>query len=80
MLAARFLVYGALLITASRDPARHRLLILGMVGIQLIDLAAGAYYTATGVVGLKLSAFPMFNAALIALLFWIWRPLQAERS
>lgn len=74
MLAARFMVYGALLIFAARDPARHRMLILGMIGIQLIDLAAGVYFTLRAVVALSLSAFPMFNAALIALLLWIWRP------
>lgn len=76
MLAARFLVYGGLLLAASRNPAANRMLILGMVWIQLIDFSVGAYFTAAGVVGLKLSAFPLFNAALIAVLLWIWRPLR----
>jgi len=80
MLAARFLVYGALLIAAARDPAGNRSLILGMVWIQLIDLSAGAYFTARGAVGLSLSAFPMFNAALIALLFWAWRPATPRKA
>ena len=79
MLAARFLVYGGLLLAAARDPAGHRLLILGMVWIQAIDFSVGCYFTATGIVGLRLSAFPLFNAALIASLLWIWRPARAAR-
>ncbi|HQT25831.1 MAG TPA: hypothetical protein PLK99_04440, partial [Burkholderiales bacterium] len=43
MLAARFLVYGGLLVAASRDPAAHRMLILGMVWIQAIDFSVGIY-------------------------------------
>lgn len=74
MLSARFLVYGALLLAASRDPARHGLLIMGMVGIQLIDLAVGVSYTIGGAVPIGVSAFPMFNAIWIAALLWLWRP------
>lgn len=80
MLAARFLVYGGLLLAASRDPAGHRLLILGMVWIQAIDFAAGCYFTAAGIVSPRLSAFPMFNAVLIASLFWMWRPMRAAQG
>lgn len=79
MLSSRFLVYGVLLLVAARNPVAHRLLLQGMVGIQLLDLTAGIYFTASGVVGLQLSGFPMFNAALIALLLWLWLP-RAERS
>lgn len=80
MLAARFLVYGILLVIASREPARYGLLVTGMVGIQVVDLAVGVYHTASGTVPLSLSAFPMFNAALIALLLWWWRPLPARSA
>lgn len=78
MLSARFLVYGVLLMIGSRDPERHRPLILGMVAIQLIDFSVGGYYTAEGVVPLSLSAFPMFNAAVIALWLWLWRPAPRQ--
>lgn len=74
MLSARFIVYGVLLLIASRDPARHKLLITGMVGIQLIDLAVGLFYTVGGAVPLGVSAFPMFNALWISILLWAWRP------
>ncbi len=77
MLSSRFLVYGALLLLAARSPAEHRLLLLGMVWIQLIDLAAGLYFTLGGVVNLALSGFPMFNATVIALLLWLWMPRPA---
>lgn len=74
MLASRFLVYGALLLVIARDPAANRLLISGMVFIQIIDLAVEMFYTVQGTVGLALSAFPMFNATIIALLLWLWKP------
>ncbi len=80
MLAARFLVYGALLLFAARDPARHRPLLVGMIGIQIIDLAAGLYYTLSGTVSLSLSGFPMFNAALFALLLWRWNASDARAA
>lgn len=80
MLSSRFLVYGALMILAARDPENHRLLITGMVIMQLIDLAVGMYYTLDGVVALSLSAFPMFNAVWIAALLWWWRPAKAPAA
>ncbi len=76
MLSARFLVYGALLLAAARSPAESRLLIVGMIWIQAIDLAVGAYYTLSGTVGLSLSAFPMFNATAILALLWLWLPAR----
>lgn len=76
MLSARFLVYGALLLAAARSPAENRLLIVGMIWIQAIDLAVGAYFTLRGTVGLSLSAFPMFNATAIAVLLWLWLPAR----
>jgi len=74
MLAARFLVFGVVFIYIARDPLQHRLWITAMIFIQLIDLAVGAYYTATSVVALSDSLFPMFNATWIAGLLYLWRP------
>jgi hypothetical protein len=74
MLAARFLVFGVAFIYIARDPIQHRLWITAMVFIQLVDLAVGVFYTATGVVGLADSLFPMFNATWIAALLYLWRP------
>ncbi len=80
MLASRFLVYGALLLIAARSPARHRLLMLGMIWIQAIDLAVGLHYTLQGTVALALSAFPMFNAVVIALLLALWLPARSAEG
>lgn len=79
MLASRFLVFGVVFIYIARDPAKHALWITAMIFIQLIDLAVGVYYTATGVVELKDSAFAMFNAIWIAGLLYLWRP-RAESN
>jgi hypothetical protein len=77
MLAARFIAYGAALIYIAASPLQYRLWIYCMVLIQAIDLAAGLFYTARGIVPLSLSGFPMFNALwIIALLLW-WRPRKA---
>jgi len=77
MLASRFLVYGAGLWLISADPVQHLLWIRLMAFIQLIDLAVGIFYTATHVVPLSLSAFPMFNAIWIGLLFALWKPASS---
>lgn len=76
MLAGRFIVYGAGMIVIASDPVKHRFWAMGMVAIQAIDLAAGLYYTAAGIVPLEKSAFPMFDAALfmVALLVLLRRP------
>lgn len=74
MLGARFLVFGVVFIYIARDPIQHRLWIIAMILIQLIDLAVGVFYTATGAVALSDSLFPMFNAAWIAGLLYLWRP------
>jgi hypothetical protein len=81
MLAARFIAYGAALVYISGAPAQHRLWINFMILIQLIDLLAGIFYTASGVVSLALSGFPMFNAMWIIVLLFLWRPreVQSER-
>lgn len=78
MLAARFIAYGIglLMLAASSQPSRFWL--QNMVLIQVLDLLAGVWYTANGVVPLQLSAFPMFNAALFACLLWRWQPPRAE--
>ncbi len=74
MLSSRFLVYGVLLLVAAKNPGQNRLMITGMMWIQLVDLAVGVFYTLQSTVALSLSAFPMFNATVIALLLWLWRP------
>ncbi len=66
MLAARFLVYGAALLWAARQPQAHRPWIWGMVAIQLVDLVVGVSHTLAGSVPLSLSGFPMFNALWIS--------------
>ena len=77
MLAARFLAYGIGMFVIARNPIEHRFWIKNMVFIQMIDLAVGIFYTANGTISLSLSGFPMFNAMLIAVLLWVWRPKQA---
>lgn len=80
MLAARFLAYGLGLFVMARAPREHRFWILNMVLIQLVDLGVGLVYTLAGVVPLGVSAFPMFNAALIAALLWLWRPAAPDHE
>lgn len=77
MLAARFLAYGVGLFFIAHAPEKHRFWINNMIFIQAVDLAVGIFYTATGSVGLALSAFPMFNATLFIILLWLWRPKVA---
>ena len=78
MLSSRFMVYGTLLLLVSRSPEDNRMLILGMIWIQVIDLVVGMFYTMQGTVGIALSGFPMFNAAVIALLLWLWMPAHKQ--
>jgi hypothetical protein len=78
MLAARFIAYGLGFYIISPQPAQYRIWINLMVLIQCIDLGAGVFYTATGVVGLSLSGFPMFNAAWIIILLLLWRPKTVQ--
>jgi hypothetical protein len=77
MLASRFLVYGAGLWIISADPVKHLLWIRLMSFIQLVDLSVGIFYTVTHVVPLSLSAFPMFNAIWIGLLFAMWKTVPS---
>lgn len=79
MLAARFIAYGVGMFWAARDPQANIFWISNMILIQVIDLAAGIFYTANGTVSLEVSAFPMFNATVIAILLWFWRPKTAAR-
>ncbi|MFZ3087514.1 MAG: hypothetical protein WA123_05565 [Methylotenera sp.] len=74
MLSSRFLAYGIGLWIISAQPEKHILWIRLMAFIQLIDLSVGVFYTATGVVPMSLSAFPMFNAIWIGLLLVFWKP------
>ena len=77
MLSSRFLAYGIGLWIIGANPTKHILWIRLMAFIQLIDLAVGAFYTATGVVPMSLSAFPLFNAIWIGLLFAFWKPTSS---
>ncbi|GJM42541.1 MAG: hypothetical protein DHS20C20_28230 [Ardenticatenaceae bacterium] len=77
MLAARFLAYGVGMFFIARAPEKHLFWINNMIFIQAVDLAVGIFYTATGVVGLALSGFPMFNAAVFIILLTLWRPKAA---
>ncbi len=74
MLAARFIVYGGAFIAIAKSPFENRLWISNMIFIQLIDFGVGVFYTATGVMPLSLSGFPMFNAIWISILLFVWRP------
>lgn len=74
MLAARFLAYGVGMFVIARAPEKHRFWIANMIMIQIIDLAVGIFYTLAGTISITLSGFPMFNALLIAVLLWLWRP------
>ena len=74
MLAARFLAYGIGMLFIARDPEKHVFWINNMILIQAVDLAVGIFYTATGVVALAHSGFPMFNATLFIILLTLWRP------
>jgi hypothetical protein len=68
MLASRFIAFGLAFLYIATNPVQHKLWMLVMVIIQIIDLLAGIFYTATGVVSLELSAFAMFNATWISIL------------
>jgi len=72
MLAARFIAYGIAFIYISKDAMAHKLWINFMILIQAIDLGAGIFYTATGVVTLELSGFAMFNATWIMILLYLF--------
>lgn len=72
MLASRFLVIGVAFIIISNNIEKHRFWIRAMALIQVLDLAFGIYYTSIGVVGLKQSGIPMFDAIwIIAACVWI---------
>jgi len=78
MLAARFLAYGLGMFVIANDPEKNLFWINNMILIQAIDLAVGIFYTVSGVVGLSLSGFPMFNATLFIILLWLWRPKSSS--
>lgn len=79
MLAARFIAFGLGMFWCARAPEENIFWINNMILIQIIDLAAGVYYTATGIVAISSSAFPMFNATLFIILLTMWRP-KAETT
>ncbi len=73
MLAGRFIVYGVGMFVIANDPDKNRFWLLGMIAIQAFDLAGGLFYTATGIVALEHSAFPMFNATWIMVGLYLLR-------
>jgi len=79
MLASRFIAYGIALIVIAKEPLKYVMWIWFMVLIQLIDLGGGIYYTLTGVVDIKDSAFPMFNASWITILLVLWMPRRNKQ-
>jgi len=80
MLAARFLAYGVGMFFVAHEPEKQRFWINNMLLIQAVDLAVGVFYTATGIVGLSHSVFPMFNATLFIILLTLWRPKTAAEA
>ena len=80
MLAARFIAYGIAFFLIAPKPGEYRLWINMMILIQFIDLSAGVFYTATGIVSVSLSLFPMFNAGWIILLLMLWHPKRQEMN
>lgn len=80
MLAARFLAYGVGMFYIARLTEKQVFWINNMILIQAIDLVVGIFYTATGVITLSHSGFPMFNATLFIILLLLWRPQTAARA
>jgi len=76
MLASRFIAYGIAFIYISSDPLKHKLWVTIMILIQAIDLGAGVFYTAMGIVPISLSGFPIFNAIWMMALLYFWQPKQ----
>ena len=74
MLAARFLAYGLGMFFIAGAPEKRLFWLNNMILIQALDLIVGLFYTATGVLSLSLSGFPMFNATLFIILLALWRP------
>jgi len=79
MLASRFIAYGLAFLYISSEPMKHKLWIQFMILIQVIDLAVGIFYTATGAVTLELSGFAMFNATWIMLLLYLFSKENIEK-
>ena len=78
MLSARFIAYGIGMFVVATNPVQNRFWLNNMILIQLIDLGVGLFYTVDGTLALSTSAFPMFNAILIAGLLFLWRPKTIE--
>jgi len=74
MLAARFLAYGVGMFFIANAPEKQLFWINNMILVQGLDLVVGIFYTATGIVNLSHSGFPMFNATLFIILLMLWRP------
>ena len=73
MLAARFFVYGVGMFYIARQPLKNMFWLEGMVAIQAIDLAAGLFYTGTGIVDIAHSGIAMFNATFFIVIMLAYR-------
>jgi len=80
MLAARFIAYGVGMFVIAREPEKNIFWIKNMMFIQIIDLAVGLLYTVNGTLTLSVSAFPMFNATVFAVLLFFWMPKQIHNQ
>ena len=80
MLAGRFLVYGVGMFVIAADPVKNKFWADGMIAIQAIDLAAGLFYTFTGVVALADSMIPMIDAAIFMIGLLVLRGATLEKS
>ena len=81
MLAARFLAYGIGMFWLARQAVPDLFWIRNMILIQAIDFGAGLFYLGTGTIGIAVAAFPMFNAAVFAVLLYLWsQPLARDGS
>lgn len=78
MLAARFLAYGIGMLAIANFPEKNLFWIKNMILVQAIDLMVGIFYTATSVISLPHSIFPMFNATLFIILLTLWRPKASQ--
>ncbi|TCD10953.1 hypothetical protein [Oricola cellulosilytica] len=74
MLSSRFIAYGIGMAALARQATPDLFWIRNMVLIQALDFGVGAYYVATGTIGIAVAAFPMVNAAIFATLLSVWSP------
>ena len=77
MLAARFIAYSVGMFVIAREPEKNIFWIKNMMFIQIIDLAVGLFYTINSTLTLSVSAFPIINATIFAVL---WARARQDRA